>query len=84
MEVLFEFPDSVRVPEALVAGATRTGSRFRIEIPEPELYAKLDALRSARARVLSVAQLKPTLEDFFLDLIASDRAQPSAVEVSSK
>jgi ABC-2 type transport system ATP-binding protein len=84
MEVLFELPQPAEVPEALVAGATRTGSRFRIVVSESEIYAKLDALRAAQARILSIAQLKPTLEDFFLDLMTTERAQPSAVEVSGK
>jgi ABC-2 type transport system ATP-binding protein len=84
MEVLFELPQPAEVPEALVAGATRTGSRFRMVVSESEMYAKLDALRAAQARILSIAQLKPTLEDFFLDLMTTERAQPSAVEVSGK
>ncbi len=84
LEILFELPDAAGVPEALLAGATRTGSRFRLAISEEEMYTKLDALRSARARILSVTQLKPTLEDFFLELTTADRAQSSAVEVSGK
>jgi hypothetical protein len=31
-----------------------------------------------------VAQIKPTLEDFFMDLVEADRAQASAVEVSGQ
>jgi ABC-2 type transport system ATP-binding protein len=84
LEVLFELPDSAGIPEALLAGATRAGNRVRIAVSEEELYAKLEALRSAQARILSVTQLKPTLEDFFLELMATDRAQSSAVEVSGK
>lgn len=84
MEILFELPQPAEIPEALVAGATRTGSRFRIVVSESEVYARLDALRGAQARILSISQLKPTLEDFFLDLMTTDRAQPSAVEVSGK
>lgn len=84
LEILFELPDSAGIPEALLAGATRAGNRVRIAVSEEELYAKLEALRSAQARILSVAQLKPTLEDFFLELMAADRAQSSVVEVSGK
>lgn len=84
MEILFELPDAAEVPERLRARATRTGSRCQIEVPDGELYAILETLRAARAQILSVSQLKPTLEDFFLDLIGTDRAQPSAVEVSGK
>jgi hypothetical protein len=41
-------------------------------------------LRTAGARVLSVSQVKATLEEFFMDLVEADRAQASAVEVSGK
>jgi len=85
VEIVFEMAGSTgTLPETLLASMTRTGSRCRIEVPEEELYAALDALRGVRARVLSVAQIKPSLEDFFLDLVAADRAQAAAVEVSGK
>ena len=38
----------------------------------------------ANARIISVAQIKPTLEEFFVNLVAADRAQANAVEVSGK
>jgi hypothetical protein len=41
-------------------------------------------LKAAGARVLSVTQIKPTLEEFFMNLVDADRAQASAVEVSGK
>jgi hypothetical protein len=31
-----------------------------------------------------VAQIKPTLEEFFMNLVEADRAQANAVEVSGK
>jgi hypothetical protein len=48
------------------------------------LYGALDELKSAGARILSVAQIKQTLEEFFMNLVEVDRAQASAVEVSGK
>jgi hypothetical protein len=33
---------------------------------------------------LSVAQVKPSLEEYFMHLVEADRAQASAVEVSAK
>jgi hypothetical protein len=69
---------------ALLERATRTGERYRVQVSEGELYGALDELKGAGARVLSVAQIKPTLEDFFMDLVEADRAQASAVEVSGK
>ena len=44
----------------------------------------MEQLRSAGARVLSVSQVKATLEEFFMNLVEADRAQASAVEVSEK
>jgi hypothetical protein len=53
-------------------------------VSEGELYGALNELNSVGARILSVAQIKPTLEDFFMHLVEADRAQASAVEVSGK
>ena len=83
MEILFEFSGATGNP-ALLEKATRTGDRYRIQLPETELYTALDALKTAGARILSVAQIKPTLEEYFMHLVEADRAQASAVEVSGK
>jgi hypothetical protein len=55
-----------------------------LQIDEGELYATLEQLRSAGARILSVAQIKASLEEYFMHLIAADRAQAAAVDVSGK
>ena len=83
MEILFEVAGAAK-RFALLDRATRTGERYRVQVSEGELYGALDELKGAGARVLSVAQIKPTLEDFFMDLVEADRAQASAVEVSEK
>ncbi|HUI52936.1 MAG TPA: ABC transporter ATP-binding protein [Terriglobales bacterium] len=83
MEILFELSGEMpNVP--LLAKATRTGDRLRVQLPDAELYAALDQLKAAGARILSVAQIKPTLEEFFMNLVEADRAQASAVDVSGK
>ena len=83
MEILFEVQGAAkRFP--LLDRATRTGERYRAQVSESELYGALDELRGAGARILSVAQIKPTLEDFFMHLVEADRAQASAVEVTGK
>lgn len=82
MEILFEVAEGRNLP--LLAKATRTGERYRVQFPEEELYAALDQLKAAHARILSVAQIKPTLEEFFMNLVEADRAQANAVEVSGK
>lgn len=83
MEILFELNASAsKFP--LLEKATKTGERYRVQLPEAELYPALDQLKAAGARVLSVAQLKPTLEEFFMNLVEPERAQASAVEVSGQ
>ena len=82
MEILFELPAADNSP--MLAKATKTGDRYRLEVPEEELYAALDQLKAARAQILSVSQVKATLEEFFMNLVEADRAQASAIEVSEK
>jgi ABC-2 type transport system ATP-binding protein len=83
MEILFELTaGEQRFP--LLQKAVKTGERYRVQLEESELYPALDQLKAAGARILSVAQLKPTLEDFFMNLVDADRAQANAVEVSGR
>ena len=83
MEILFDLPDrAANFP--LRSQATCTGDRYRVQVSEGELYDALEQLKGARARVLSVSQIKPTLEEFFMDLVEADRAQANAIEVSGK
>src|SRR6266404_3640193 len=82
MEILFELRGTSNTP--LLSKATRTGDYYRLQVSEEELYAAIDQLRAAGARILSVSQVKATLEEFFVNLVEADRAQASAVEVSEK
>ncbi len=82
MEILFEVAEGKSLP--LLAKATRTGERYRVQMPEEELYGAIEQLRGAGARIHSVTQVKPTLEEFFMNLVEADRAQANAVEVSGK
>ena len=84
MEILFELPGGGANAAALIAKATKTGDRYCMQIPEDELYAALERLRGAGAKILSVAQVKASLEEYFMNLIEADRAQGAAVEVSGK
>jgi ABC-2 type transport system ATP-binding protein len=83
MEILFEVEGTAK-SFPLLERATRTGERYRVHVSESELYGTLDELKCAGARILSVAQIKQTLEEFFMNLAEADRAQASAVEVSGK
>jgi len=83
MEILFELGAAgTNIP--IIARATKTGDRYRVQVTEAELYPALDELKCGGARLLSVAQLKPTLEEFFMNLVDADRAQANAVDVSGK
>ncbi|HEV3253414.1 MAG TPA: ABC transporter ATP-binding protein [Candidatus Acidoferrales bacterium] len=79
-EILAELPAGRDLPSLLAAHATRTGSRYRLEVAEPDLYDALDALRACGARILSVTQLKPSLEDYFFKLVGRQKPAPFAVE----
>jgi ABC-2 type transport system ATP-binding protein len=83
MEILFEL-DGREKAFPLLEKATKTGERYRVQVPEEELFGALEELRAAGARVLSVNQIKPTLEEFFMNLVDTDRAQANAVEVSGR
>jgi ABC-2 type transport system ATP-binding protein len=83
MEVLFELNGTGKTL-ALLSRATKMGEQYRVHVSEEELYPALEELKAAGARISSVAQIKPTLEDFFMNLVEADRAQANAVEVSGK
>jgi ABC-2 type transport system ATP-binding protein len=84
MEILFELAGSGVNAAAVIAKATKTGDRYRMQVSEEELYGALEQLRGVRAKILSVAQIKASLEEYFMNLIEADRAQATAVEVSGK
>ncbi len=84
MEILFELAGNGGAAAVLVSKATRTGNRYRMHVAEEELYAVIEQLRAAGAKILSVTQVKATLEEYFMDLVETDRAQAAAVEVHGK
>ncbi|HKV25093.1 MAG TPA: ABC transporter ATP-binding protein [Candidatus Acidoferrum sp.] len=84
MEILFELGAKGGNAAAIISKATRTGERYRLHATEEELFARLDELRSGGARILSVTQVKPSLEEYFMHLVEAERAQGAAIEVSGK
>jgi ABC-2 type transport system ATP-binding protein len=84
MEILFELADAAGVSDALLATATRTGNRYRLHVDEGGVYAAIEQLRASGAKILWVTQVKPSLEEYFMHLVAADRAQAAAVEVHAK
>src|SRR6202158_2684129 len=67
MEILFELRGTSNAP--LLSKATRMGDCYRLQVAEEELYAAIEQLRAAGARILSVSQVKATLEEFFMNLV---------------
>jgi ABC-2 type transport system ATP-binding protein len=84
IEILFELPAGGPLTETLQKKATKAGAGYRLNVGEDQLYTAMDELRTAAARILAVTPIKPTLEDFFMDLVGKERAQAAAVEVSGK
>jgi len=84
MEILFELTGGEAKASSLAAKATRTGDRYRLHVEEEQLYGALDQIRGAGRKILSVAQMKATLEEYFMNLVEADRAQAAAVEVRAQ
>jgi hypothetical protein len=83
MEIVFKLEDSVAA-DKIRERATKSGANLRMSVREAELYAELEELKGAGAKIISVTQIKPTLEEFFMELVGKDRAQAAAVEVSGQ
>src|SRR5215813_7348423 len=73
MEILFEVDGADGRSAAVRARATQSGSCYVLRVPEDSLYTALDELQNAGARITSVTQIKPTLEEYFLHLVEKDR-----------
>ena len=84
MEILFEAREGSPLPRKLAESATRLGTRYRIEVPEEELYPTLEQLRNCEARILGVSAIRPTLEDYFFRLVDREKAQAHALEVIAR
>src|SRR5580704_7946847 len=83
MEILFELPEGRALPAGLAEKATHTGNRYRIEVPEGDLYATLEKLRECDARILSVQPVRPSLEEYFFRMVNREKAS-HAVEVVAR
>jgi ABC-2 type transport system ATP-binding protein len=90
MEILFELSGPAESAaegwsgNAMVAQATRTGDRYRVQVEENGLYQAIEKLRAANAKILSVTQVKPSLEEYFMHVVEAERAHTAAAEVSEK
>jgi ABC-2 type transport system ATP-binding protein len=84
MEILAEMGEGKSLPPALAAHAVAIGNRYRIQIPEAELYAAFERLRGGGARIISVTPLRPTLEDYFLRVVSGQPAEAHAAGVVAR
>ena len=85
MEIFFEYAGGGDANlRAVLSKATQTGKRYRLQVAEDEVYSTLEQLRGAGGKILSMAQVKASLEEYFMHLVEADRAQAAAVEVSGK
>ena len=84
MEIHFELPQGRPLTGRLAHRAMPSGSNYRLEVPEAQLYEAIDELRCAGARILSIAQLRPTLEDYFFRLVGQEKGPAYAMEASVK
>jgi ABC-2 type transport system ATP-binding protein len=84
MEIHFELAAGQPLPATLANRAMPTGSLYRLEVPEAQLYETIEQLRGAGARILSITQLKPTLEDYFFRLVGREKGPAYAIEGSVK
>ncbi len=84
MEIVFEAREGCALPAKIAGSATRLGARYRIEVPEDQLYATLDDLRACEARIIGVSAIRPTLEDYFFRLVDREKAQSHALEAMTR
>jgi len=78
MELLWQ-GDAALIQEVTALGAECrvTGDQVRAVLPEAQVNAALDLLRSRRVRLISVTPVRTTLEDYFLERLAeSQEAKP--------
>jgi ABC-2 type transport system ATP-binding protein len=82
MEILFELKPGAAVPASLGDKVRHTGSRYQVEVPEAGLYAALEQLKGADAKILGVVPLRPSLEDYFFKLVGKEKYSPHSIEVN--
>jgi ABC-2 type transport system ATP-binding protein len=82
MEILFELKPGAAVPASLGDKVRHTGNRYQVNVPEAGLYAALEQLKGADAKILSVVPLRPSLEDYFFKLVGKEKYSPHSIEVN--
>jgi ABC-2 type transport system ATP-binding protein len=78
VEVISDGAAALPALEAMGCECHSTGQSVRAVLPQAELDAALDAIRHAHGRIVSVAPIRASLEDYFLEKLG----EASAVEVT--
>jgi len=84
MEIVFDADMNDPRSATVRAKASKSGSRFALRMPEEDVFAAVEEIRAAGAKLAAVSPIKPTLEEYFLHLVEKDRAQAAAIEVYGK
>src|SRR6267154_294451 len=84
IEIVFDADADDARCATLRAKASKSGSRYAMRVPEENVFAAIEELRAAGAKLAAVTPIKPTLEEYFLHLVEKDRAQAAAIVVSGK
>src|SRR2546429_1428047 len=84
IEIVFDADANDVRSATLRAKASKSGSRYAMRVPEENVFAAIEELRAAGAKLAAVTPIKPTLEEYFLHLVEKDRAQAVAIQVSGK
>lgn len=82
MEIVFELAQGRALPPQMTSHTTQIGGRYRITVPEADVYAAIEQLRLAEARILSMTPVRPTLEDDFIRLVGREAAATREEEVA--
>ena len=75
VEVIWSGSHAASSVSALGIRCHTAGSDVRCEVAEEQLDALLDALRRARARIISVTPVQGSLEDYFIRKLAESEAE---------
>ncbi len=79
VEVHWEGAGAMQAMAALGAQIHATGELGRAVVPRAQLDRAIDAVRQARARLISVTPVQATLEDYFMKQVTNAEAIPAEV-----
>jgi ABC-2 type transport system ATP-binding protein len=75
VEIIWDGPAALAAVQALSSECHCTGDSIRAVLPQEQLDAAIDAVRHARARLMSVTPVRASLEDYFLEKLNERTAE---------